>query len=251
MKIGGQVFHQFKGLCRRLWMVYVTVFVLLVSIVILRVFYKIPMGYMTRDPADILRHSQISSFPFFEEGIVNLPFYLGGLSYLGILLWCATLALCFFTYILVRKTGHDSSELLFFLLAGLISTLLLADDLFRFHEIVFPVYLHLHEYTLYASYVLIIAFFLIRARTKILNTDYLLLFFALGCLGVSLCSDMITDVLFSGIPGATLFEDGSKFVGIVSWFLYFAGTCLQQITELITHQDKATPLPPRKQSPAI
>ncbi len=237
IKIGGQVFHQFKSLCCRLWMVYLTVFVLLISIVIMRVFFKIPMSYLTRDPADLLRHSQISSFPFFEEGIVNLPFFLGGLSYLGILLWCATLAVCFFSFILFCKTGHDSSEILFFRRAGLISTLLLTDDLFRLHEIVFPVYLHLHEYTLYASYALLIAFFLIRFRTKILNTDYLLLLFALGCLGLSLFSDMITDVLFSSISGATLLEDGSKFVGIVSWFLYFAGTCLQQITELISQQD--------------
>ena len=228
------IFCQVKNLFRTLWMVYATVAFLFVLIVILRIFYKIPIGYLTRDPADIIRHSQISSFPFFEEGIVNLPFYLGGLSYLGILFWCATMAICFFSYVIFRKTGKRTPDPLFFLLAGLITSLLLIDDLFRLHEIVFPVYLHLHEYTLYVSYAALIAFLLIRYRSTILSTDYVLLMFALGCLGFSLISDMLTDMFFRSVSGATLVEDGAKFVGIVSWFLYFARICFQDIVEVVT-----------------
>lgn len=228
------ILQQVKNLCRSLWMVYVPVAFLFVLIVVLRIFYKIPIGYFTRDPADIIRHSHISNFPFFEEGIVNLPFYLGGLSHLGILLWCATMAICFFSYVIFRRMGKKTPDPLFFFLAGLVSTLLLTDDLFRLHEIVFPVYLHLHEYTLYALYAVLIALLLIRYRSTILNTDYVLLLFALGCLGLSLGSDMLTDMFFRKISGATLFEDGAKFVGIVSWFLYFARISFQHIVEVIT-----------------
>jgi len=236
LEVKDHILAQVKNLCRTLWVAYIPVAFLLVLIVVLRISYKIPIGYFTRDPADIIRHSQISSFPFFEDGIVNLPFYLGGLSYLGILLWCATVAICFFSYVLFQRTGRRKTDPLFFLLAGLVSTLLLTDDLFRLHEIVFPVYLHLHEYTLYALYAVMIAFLLLRYRTTILNTDYMLLMFALGCLGLSLFSDMLTDMFFSSVSGATLLEDGAKFIGIVSWFLYFTRICFQQIMEVVEPQ---------------
>ncbi len=39
------------------------------------------------------------------------------------------------------------------------------------------------------------------------------------------------------LAGATLFEDGAKFVGIVSWFVYFARICFQHILEVITFED--------------
>ena len=237
IEIIDQILHQFKNLFRTLWMVYVPVLLLFVLIIMLRIFYKIPIGYFTRDPGDIMRHSPISNFPFFEKGIVNLPFYLGGLSYLGILLWCATMAICFFSYVIFRKTGKQTPDPLFFFLAGLFSTLLLADDLFRFHEIVFPVYLHLSEYTLYCSYVVLTAFLLVRYRSTILNTDYILLLFALGCLGLAFITDMVTDIFFRSISGATLIEDGAKFVGIFSWFVYFARICFQHIVQVIAHED--------------
>lgn len=234
-EIIAQIFSQIKNLFRTLWVVYVPVLLLLVLIIMLRIFYKIPIGYFTRDPGDILRMRQISKFPFFKEGIVDLPFYLGGLSYLGFLLWCATVAICFFSYVIFRKSGKQTSDPLFFFSAGLITTLLLTDDLFRFHEIVFPVYLHLSEYTLYGTYVVLVAFLLVRYRFTILNTDYVLLLFALGCLGLSVITDMISDT-FKNIPGEQIFEDGAKFVGIFSWFVYFARTCFQHIVHAIGHE---------------
>lgn len=236
-KVLNQWYHQIKNLCRDLWSVYVFVIALFVLVVVLRVFYELPIAYLTRDPADLIRFYPITNFPFYIDGIVKLPFYLGALSYLGILLWGATIAVCFFCFSILRKTDRKGPVRLFFLLASGISTLLLLDDLFRLHEIVFPVYLHLHGYTLYAAYIVMIAFLLIRYRTVILNTDYLLLLFALACLGFSMSGDVITDMFFSNISGATLLEDGAKFTGIVSWLLYFARVSRHYVMQLITEKE--------------
>ena len=227
---------QIKDLARSLWPAYLLVIILLGAIIILKLFSNIPIGYFTRDPADIMRHSQIFRFSFCEDGIVNLPFYLGGLSYIGISLWCATMTICFFSFLILRRTAQTIPAPSFFLLAGLISTLLFLDDLFRLHEIVFPVYLHLHEYTLYATHVILVSLFLIGCRRTILDTQYLLLLLACGCFALSLSADVISDMFFRSISGESFFEDGLKFIGIVSWFAYFSRVALLHIIKLVKRE---------------
>src|SRR5262245_59972388 len=68
---------------------------------------------------------------------------LGVISNIGILLWSASAAVCLFTYLIVRGRRQDREVRLFFLLFGLLTLVLMLDDLFQFHEEVFPKYLNL------------------------------------------------------------------------------------------------------------
>ena len=106
------------------------------------------------------------------------------------------------------------------------TVVLLLDDLFLFHEEVFPEYLHIPQKAVFAGYGIIILLYLISFRASILDTEFLILLFAFGFFGLSIIVD---EILRSMIPQQHLFEDGAKLLGIVSWFAYFARVCVKQI----------------------
>lgn len=111
----------------------------------------------------------------------------------------------------------------FLLVGGLISLILLLDDLFLFHEIVFPLYFKIPEKIVFLSYGLMVLGYITRFRKLIFETDFIFLLFAFCFFGLSIIIDILD------LRVSALFEDGSKLFGIVSWFGYFARTCFQAI----------------------
>ena len=97
--------------------------------------------------------------------------------------------------------------------------LLLPDDVFMFHEIVFPRYLGVPEKVVYAANAVVVLWFLMAFRSTILQTDFLLLALAFAGLGFSAGADFIETIF--PYPGFYLLEDGAKLFGIVSWAAYF------------------------------
>jgi hypothetical protein len=170
----------------------------------------IPVGDLTRDPA----------------AITSYPFYTGFLSNIGILLWSATAALCLFSARLVTTRRTTSRWGWFLYVSGLLTLLVTWDDLFMLHEEVLPNYLGLPEHLVYGTYISLGLIYLISFRRVILETEYPLLGVALIFLGLSVTLDVYP------LPGLdpVLFEDGAKFIGIVSWLIYFtrvSGAALQ------------------------
>lgn len=156
--------------------------------------------------------------------IVEGPFYLGFFSNIGVLFWAATVAVCFLTYSFLSRITADSPfrALLFF--AGLLSLFLLLDDFFLLHDDVLPNYLGLNgEIFTLVVYGLSILSFLFYFQKIILRSDFLLLFFALMFLGLSMTIDNMT-ALFPklNVSGVYILEDMFKFLGIITWFLYFS-----------------------------
>jgi hypothetical protein len=167
----------------------------------------VPLGNLTRDPANTLEY----------------PWYFGAVSYFGVLMWCATASLCLFSSIVMSGSPTFEEPRKFLLAAGLLSAALLFDDLFLFHEIVFPEKLHIPELLLYAVYGASVLLILVFFRTTIARTDYLILIAAGAFLGLSEIADTLTN--FSEDTSAKfLIEDGLKFMGIVNWFTYFVRT---------------------------
>ena len=74
--------------------------------------------------------------------IMDAPVYIGILSNLGILFWTAGAAICFFSAAIISDIKHQSQAFYFLLFGGIITTVLLFDDFFIFHEKVFPEYLN-------------------------------------------------------------------------------------------------------------
>lgn len=170
------------------------------GVLLLHLFKGVSIGELTRDPVTILQGS----------------IYIGFLSQVGIFFWAASAAVCMFcAYVIPRSS--DTTQLKNFLFAsGLLTLVLGIDDVFLFHEEVLP-YIGVPQILVYVIYVGLILFYLVRFHSIILKSEYILLGMALGFFGVSVALDVIHP---KGID-PDLFEDGAKFVGLVSWSAYF------------------------------
>jgi hypothetical protein len=159
----------------------------------------VALGDLTRDPA----------------AISGVPVYTGFLSNMGTLFWSSTVAICFFTatFVARRATARPIGRFLY--ASGLLTLLLLLDDLFQLHERVFPLSLGIPEPIVFLVYLSVTLAFLLGFRRVILEGDFLLLGLALGFFGLSVAVDVFTD------RELYLWEDGAKFVGIVAWLAYF------------------------------
>lgn len=157
---------------------------------------------LTRDPAQVYNTSVVVGF----------------LSHLGIFLWTASAAICFFTSGLIDRGSNHR----FFLCSGLVSTLLGLDDEFLLHEIVFPNFFGIPENYVYLGYICLILAYFIYFRYPILKNNYVLLFISSIALGLSLGLDLI-------IPSATAVEDCFKFAGIVFWLAYFVDSARERL----------------------
>lgn len=176
----------------------------------------IPIGNLTRDPSNIL----------------SSPFYLGAISSLGIMLWTATASICIFTGFICQRSGKNLELSHFLLASGLLTTVLMFDDLFLFHEIVFPHRLHVPEYVVYGVYILAPLSLLACYWRLILRTEFPL-FVAAGCfLGASMLADTLTNVS-ADTSIKFLIEDGLKLFGIMSWFIYYVRLCLAELSASI------------------
>jgi hypothetical protein len=141
------------------------------------------------------------------------------LSNIGVVIWSAAAGVCFFTYGIIRARGSGDANPHFFLAAGLITLLLLLDDLFMLHEVVFPVHLGVPEDVVYATHACLLLWFLVWFRSVILQSSFLLLVLAFAGFSVSIGVDLTASLYF--VPGLYVFEDGGKLFGIVSWTGYF------------------------------
>lgn len=181
---------------------------------------KIPLSHLTRDPLVIV-----------EE-----PFYIGILSNIGILFWCSAVAICLFSFTLLRNYNRSRKMNSFILASGLLTLVLLLDDFFMVHEEVAPEYLLIPEKAVYGIYAGLLSYYLIKFRKTILETDFSLLLLALGWFALS----VVFDKGLIPLPASWLqreldfyLEDTTKLLGIFSWFMYQAKVCGDCIAGLV------------------
>jgi len=106
------------------------------------------------------------------------------------------------------------------------------DDLFLFHDQVFPHRLNIPEYFVYGVYILAPLSLLAYYRRLILSTEFPL-FVAAGCfLGASMLADTLTNAS-ADTSIKFLIEDGLKLFGIMSWFIYYVRLCLAELSASI------------------
>jgi len=213
MKYKPDIYMQLRSVLPILIKVYLPVLGILFVIGVFGLLDCIEVGTITRDPAQLTGCS---------------PF-LGVMSNIGILFWCSSASICFFCSVILREDG-DKQNASFLFSAALVTFILMIDDYFLFHDVLFPDYLHIHEFFIYFAYVLIICVFLITYHSLILETEYIILLLAFAFFGLSISVDILAR--FFRFAGTFLFEDGFKFLGIVSWFTYYTRFCLQCLKPL-------------------
>jgi hypothetical protein len=182
--------------------------------------FNVELDHFTQDPVTVM----------------DAPFYLGFFSHFGILFWCGTAILCFYTRIILRNTSTNSEHLKFMLYSGLITSLLLFDDLFLLHESVFPEFLNMNKGTVYVVYVNIILLYLLFFRNEILESEYVILIIASALIAVS----QFVDMLPMPLPEDSFLEDAVKLFGIVTWFIYYARYCFQKTEAVFAEAEKST-----------
>jgi hypothetical protein len=184
-----------------LLLLFVPILALLFLVTIAVFSWRIPVSSLTRDMASI----------------ADVHPLIGVVSNIGILLWCATAVICLFSRSLLRQQGlHVEARFLFW--AGLMTLVLLVDDLFMIHEYIAPVHFHVNEKLVLASYACGAGAYLLSHRRLILAANYHLLAAAM----VLFTASMLVDIA-DGRGWWRLGEDGFKILGIASWLGYHAG----------------------------
>ena len=163
MSLDKKILLQIKKLPPVLALAYTVLLGLLFFIAIVSAQYNIPVGKFTRDPTAIL-----GGHPF-----------TGVISNIGVLFLCSTSAICFFSSAIYRN--HLGKMVLQFLIvSGMLTSLLLLDDLFMFHESIFPRYFRVDEKAVYLGYLVLISLYFLKFKGVIIKNEYLLLFMACG-----------------------------------------------------------------------
>ncbi|MGB3694393.1 MAG: hypothetical protein WA865_13710 [Spirulinaceae cyanobacterium] len=176
------------------------------------------------------------------NGFAKQAPYTGIVSQIGNLFWCATVTICLFCSFLISRYGEARGKhrvVLFLLFSGLLSTLLLFDDLFLLHEN-FDLILYgssdmprkmknLAELVVFIVYGTLISGFIYKFWKTIFHSDFLFLLLAIVCFLLS----TIVDMTPSSLSGHSIVEEGFKFLGIVSWLSYYFRFCIQQLSKQI------------------
>jgi hypothetical protein len=153
------------------------------------------------------------------------PVYLGAISYLGVVLWGCTAAICFFAAAAERPGTPVFRG--FWIYGAVFSLALLADDLLMLHEHLLPVYFGVSEYVLYAAYAIAGVVYLLRYRAVLLQANYYLLLLAFAWFALMVVIDRFEGT--AEVRGMILFEDGTKLLGIVTWLLFHADLALARV----------------------
>jgi hypothetical protein len=156
-----------------------------------------PLAVLTRDVA----------------ATAQLKFYIGILSSVGALLWCAAATVCGFGAIALRGTGEHAERARFLAASGGLLAALGADDFFMLHEVVYPK-LGLPEEIVIALYALALMALMLRFRRQLLDGELLL--FVVGC--VLFAGSAVVDMR---MRDATALEDVLKVAGVASWLTYY------------------------------
>jgi hypothetical protein len=200
---------QLSTLWPHLVLVYSPIVILITAVAVFALMTGRPGSFFTRDPFVIAR----------------LPFYAGLISNVGIVLWCALCTVCLFNSVVLKKLANGSDWGRFFLYSGILTFILLFDDLFQFHRILYPRLLHVSMALTSAAYAGLAIWLLWRFRGIMEQSEYLLLLLAFFFLGFSIVLD-VTPMLRSG---RSFIADGFKLLGITSWLTYVSRSGAQEI----------------------
>ncbi len=187
-------------------------------VALLNLWKETPIAYLTRDP----------------NAIASKPFYFGFFSQIGIFLWAATAAICFFSAKLIKRSQESLTIIRFLVAGGLLTLLLGLDDVFLIHENT-EEYFGIPEKVVYATYAIFAISFVLTFSRFILKSNYILFGMALAFFGLSIVLDRFEEYLPDSVD-LFLVEDGAKMIGIVSWFIYFTYSAKIALTKHTIHQ---------------
>lgn len=173
--------------------------------------------------------------------VAGLSPYIGLISNLGILCWTASASICIFlAFITYAIEDLHRQWFLFFMASGIFSIWLTLDDLLQLHEAVgefladLPILHHAFDANLLEGVDFLIYFglfiaYVIYFRKHFRKTECSFLVLAFVMFALSIIIDtLIPD---NGTSWKYLVEKLPKFLGIVSWMIYFSRTGIMLINK--------------------
>ena len=153
--------------------------------------------------------------------VAGVKWYVGMVTYLGVLSWCtAVVSACWGAW-LCRIEGRPDAVR--FLLSGAaITSYVLADDLLQLHAVFIPHHTGLDKRAAEALLVLVVCGWLVRFWRQIARTRWLVLIGAGAALVMSVVIDATAG--WSSPRLQLLAEDGAKLLGTLGWATYFVAT---------------------------
>lgn len=200
-------------------------------------FLYLPIGLLFAGVGILSRVVEDASLAFFLRDVVatgDLPFFAGFVSQFGAMLWSASLTVCLFALLLLqRQERAGSASKRFLLQGGLLTGMLLLDDIFLFHEEIAPSYLQIGEQYVIVLYLGLGLAFVASNWREIVSSEYLILALALAMFGASIFLDAIPvdelELRYFWEQLELLLEDGFKFAGIATWLTFFVRYAAQKL----------------------
>ncbi len=176
-------------------------------------------------------HDDISYVNMFRDPIAILDGYplIGFMSNIGTLAWTIASTVALFCYFFLRKNGYSSPGINFLKWMGLLTLVLLVDDLFLLHEPMNTPLPGIPEEVWYLGYLVGLGLIFYCFRKLIFSQKPVLLFFALFLFGLSI----VTDALLSHIYLFEVLEDIFKYFGIVSWSIFLVDFSLSEFQKFV------------------
>lgn len=171
--------------------------------------YSIEPSELTRDP----------------NGILKVKPYVGMLTYFSLFTWVAISSICWFSYLVLRKVPTKILKSGFYLYSAIFISILVLDDTFQFHEVVFPQLIGIPEFIIYIVYSLILTTIIFKYYEYLLNKYVAHLFMAMFCFSLSI----IIDLTCEGMNYAIFIEDSFKFFGVFFWLIFYLKTAKAEL----------------------
>ena len=137
-------------------------------------------------------------------------------------MWSASASITLFSSLsgLIKK--RENSDFLF--TGGILSCILCIDDFFLLHD------KYIGPDFLYITYSIIGIYILIKFRKLIINSDFLAFIISAIFLALSIVFDKFIQQIFpNNYLQIQLFEEGFKFIGIVSWMYFWSKASLKSL----------------------
>ncbi len=155
--------------------------------------------------------------------------YYGFVSQLGILVWGGGSFTALFAAMVLFTQGSSRGAWQFMAAAGVLTGLLVIDDVFQGHEVVYPKLFGVPESFVFVIYAALMVGLLWKFRRQIMEVGPNLLIISLIAFSVSVAVDLLVS---DEVSWHRLVEDGSKMVGITSWTTYLWWAAWTMITGL-------------------
>ena len=168
------------------------------------------------DPADLFRDPLTVAHEAAAIGECCHAYY-GAVSQLGGLIWAGGALIALFAASVMLAHGASRTAWQFMAAIGLLTGLLVVDDVFQGHEFVYPTLFGIPEAATAGVYAALMLAILWVFRRLIIETGPDLLIIALIAFAVGVVTDLFVS---DQVSWHRLAEDGSKLIGITSWTTY-------------------------------